>query len=400
MSTTAAPVQTPPASDPLDTMIAMAGLHGASFENFSTVTDPPKEGESQKVLDDKTISDDPAKQLEDIEKPAVTDDKEGEDKPAIEATEKPKEQDEIDRYLAELDKKTQEPETKWSDDAKAALKTKFGTDDPDTLFKEYNELKEQVSAATEKAQQAQAIKERIEGMPYELAQAVQAVADGKPWKPFLEQLSKGITLSKAGKDIDDAVLMNHYKLDKKFSAEQLEAIQSGEADNATKGLWDQYVDMARSKHDESRDAERQAIKAQAESRKAMELAHEKANIAAVAHLKSDPAIAVFAKKDVIDKFISGELETELFYNADGTRKPESLAPMLRAVRHDEIVRRVREGALVEGKTKAEAKAHAKLPGTPGDGAGQRGNPKPSDKKATDGMADIAEMMGLPPLPTS
>lgn len=382
MSTPAVPTQEAPVYDELDTMIAMAGTHDGLGDFKPERITPTEENKPViKELSGEEVVDDPAKQLSE-EKP--------EEKPVTEV-----EGDDVDQYLRNLDKadKVLEP---LSDESKAAFKARLGTDDPDTFVREHNSLKEQLDVANKAAAEARAVKDRFDTMPYELAKALQAVADGKPWKPFLEQLANGITLSKAGKDIDQDVLMDHYGFSKKFNAEQLEAIKSGEADDATKGLYDEYLNIARGKHDESRVSERTAIKDRQEAEKAMVVAHEKATTAAIAHLKTDPAISVFAKRDVIEKFTSGELANELFYNADGTPKPDSLALMLRAMRHDEIVQRVRKGALAEGKAAAEAKAHSKLPGTPDNGAGQRGDPK-AKKGAPNDMSDLASMMGLPDL---
>lgn len=371
-------------------MIAAAGAHGDTYEHHLAEAPP-----AQPAADTPPV---PVQENDGRETPPAADATPA-DKPEIvphpESKEEVKELDEVDKYLAEISKET--PVVNWDDAGKAAFKGTFGEEDPQAFLQKHNTLQEQLGVATEKAQQADAVLKRIGTMPYELAKAMEAVAQGKPYQDYLKQLGTGATLSKAGKDVADEAIMDRY-YPGKFSAEQREAIKDGSADEALKALWDERVEMGREKHDALRDTERSALTAKQEADKAFEAASQKADMAAVAYLKQKPGIAAFASKPIIDKFLSGDLEREVLYNADGTRKPESLALLLQAMNHEKVVARMREGARVQGKTEAELKAHNKLPGTPDPANGHRGSPPqketPIQQQERQALTQVADLMGL------
>jgi len=298
----------------------------------------------------------------------------------------------LDNYLKSLqEEEVQEPAV-WTDEAKKALKGTFGVEDPDAFKQEYSTLKERVSQADEAIERAERIQKNIDSMPYELSQALNAVAEGKPFRPFLEKLAKGVSLSAPAKDVpEDALIDTYYS--KKFTAEQREAIAEG--DEALKGVWDEYVSLARDKHDALRSEERKAIEARGAQAKQMQEAARQADAAAVAYLKNEKALSTFADKGTIDKFLSGDLERELLYNDDGTRKPESFALLLAARHHKSIVDAIRKGALTQGKNEAAHRKHAALPDRPDQGAGKRPPVKEKDDKPTHVSTMLADIMGLP-----
>lgn len=371
---------------------AMSG----DFTNYNGVTDKKApEQESRESIEELSKN----VEVVDGEAPVVdhgldVDDEEGAGEAPDTKAEKPvkKELSALDKYLQNLQEEDVDEPVSWNDDAKKALKSTFGNDDPEALKQEYSTLKERVAQASEAIERAERMQKNIDSMPYELSQALNALAEGKPYQPFLEKLAKGVSLSNPAKDISEEALINTY-YGKKFSAEQMEAISDG--DESLKGVWDEYVTLAREKHDGLRANEQKSIQDRGAQAKQAQEASRQADAAAVAYLKNEKALSTFADKEAIDKFLSGDLERELLYNDDGTRKPESFALLLAARHHKSIVEAIRKGALTQGKNEATHRKHAALQDKPGQGSGKRPPVKQEkDDKSNNVTSMLADVMGL------
>ena len=353
MSTTTQP--TTPAPDPTDA-VAAALMDG----NFV----PETPAQEPKPADEK-----PAE-------PAATEQPAADDNPAEaeQTTEKPTEVDPLDELL---NPPTEEPQA-LDDTTKGTIAKFLGVDDPVKFKEDFAVLQEQVNQFKEKAEQYDAVFKRISEMPYELSKAVQAAAKGEDYKPLLEKLSRGISLSKEAKDIDKVTLVNEH-FPGKFSEEDLEAIKDG--DKTLGAAFDKFHELAAMKHDEARNGEVSRQREFIEQQRAIKEAHERADAAAVAHFKQQGALAKLADPNIINDFLSGKLEEDTLYNADGTKKPEYLTLLAKAKTFDKLVARAREGAKVAGGDERELALRGRMPEQPKSPNGERSQPaKQKDDK--------------------
>jgi hypothetical protein len=339
---------------------------------------PAAEAQEPKTADEK-----PAEKPVDTPTPKS----EASDKPAESAPAKEEKPADIDPLDELLTPPADEPQA--LDDATKGTIAKFlGVDDPIKFKEEVSVLREQVSQFKEKAEQYDAVFDRISKMPYELSKAVQAAANGEDYKPMLEKLSRGISLSKESKDIDKVALVNEH-FPGKFSEEDLEAIKDG--DKSLGAAFDKFHELAAMKHDEARQSEVAKQREFIEQQKAIKEAHQKADAAAVAHFKQQGALAKLADPNIINDFLSGKLEESTLYNADGTKKPEYLTLLAKAMTFDKLVARAREGAKVSGGDERELALRGRMPEQPKSPNGDRSQPPQakSDKQKAEELVQQA-----------
>lgn len=370
MSTTTQP--TTPVADPTDA-VAAALMDG----NFV----PAPAAQEPKPADDKP-ADTPASHPGASDKPA-------ESTPSTD--DKPTDVDPLDELLTPP---ADEPQA-LDDAAKGTIAKFLGVEDPIKFKEEVSVLREQVSQFKEKADQYDAVFERISKMPYELSKAVQAAANGEDYKPMLDKLSRGISLSKESKDIDKVSLVNEH-FPGKFSEEDMEAIKDG--DKSLGAAFDKFHELAAMKHDEARQSEVAKQREFIEQQKAMKEAHQKADASAVAHFKQQGALAKLADPNIINDFLSGKLEESTLYNADGTKKPEYLTLLAKAMTFDKLVARAREGAKVSGGDERELALRGRMPDQPKSPNGDRSQaPKEkSDKQRAEQLVQqaVAEALSM------
>ena len=111
------------------------------------------------------------------------------------------------------------------------------------------------------------------------------------------------------------------------------------------------------------------------------------NVRSVAEMaakaKADPAISALINTDIQSRFEKGNLIEELFYNEDGTLKPESFAHLTKMLNHDTVVARAMKGAAASASMDATLKALDRLPEKPSAGGGEIKQPTPKAQTDTE-----------------
>lgn len=293
--------------------------------------------------------------------------------PAQEEPEVPKELDATDRYLQGLAEET--TPAVLDDTAKALFKTHLGIEDVEAFKTERNTDKQLITEFKGKADAHDAMLDRISKMPFELSRAIEAHAKGEDFRPYLEPLSQGITLSKEAKNIDRYALTKREFPDQ-FTAEELQSIQDGTADDHLEAAFAKFHQLASRNHDGKRTEEVQRIKDGAAQEAAWKEQNDKATAAAIALVSNSKSLSVLATPDLTERFRNGSLEREVLYNADGTRKPEGFALLLKGLHHDTVVDRARKGAQAKGEVDGELEARRRLPTQPAQGPGGRVTTQP------------------------
>jgi len=265
------------------------------------------------------------------------------------------------------------------DAAKAALKAR-GIEDIDAFASEKATISEQLGQYRTKAEQYDVLEKRIAELPLEIGKAINAFRNGEDYTKHLMPLTKGITLSKEGKDIDRFALVDS-RYPNRFSEDQKQAIIDG--DETLKAAHDRFYELAMNEHDtersnmlKGRDAQAQVVSAQRE-------AMSRSIAASIAKAKSDPALSALINADIQSRFEKGTLIEELFYNEDGTHKAESFALLTKMLNHDTVVARAMKGAAASASMDATLKALDRLPEKPSAGGGEIKQPTPKAQTDTE-----------------
>lgn len=254
-----------------------------------------------------------------------------------------------------------EQEPAWPQEALERFKTELGFETPSALKQHLATLTEQGDLLKTKAAEADALKQAIDDFPYELQQAITRQLEGQDGVEYIRTQRAGVSLAKEAKEIDKFKLVE-ARFPGKFSAEQIEAIKEG--DTVLGAAHDRFHELASMEHDGDRakDITRAQAKQKANSLRTEVIAASQS--AAIATFKQNKTLAALVDNAFVEKFRTGQLEREFFYNDDGTYKPEALARFAQISVHDKLVERARAGARTEGKNDALAEAHARLPQTP------------------------------------
>lgn len=311
------------------------------------------------------------------------------------AAAKPEEEGDIyDKALAALDDNGTGV-VPLDDATKAALKAR-GIEDLDALVSEKNSLAEQLGLYKPKAEAHDDLMSRLQTLPPEIGDAIEAHRKGEDYSKALLPLVNGVSAAKEAKRIDKFALVDHY-FPGKFNEEQKQAIKDG--DTTLEGAFDLYHDQAKQKHDARREAFTQAAAQKAAAEKAVAEKTNKAVADAIAHARADKSRAVLLDKKTLDAFQSGRLIDEMFYNEDGTPKPESLALALDAKHHKMLLERARKGAEAKGSAEGATKVMNKLAAGP-NAAGNQRQPTVQqrgsevDEAVRTAQDQIAGMLGL------
>lgn len=319
---------------------------------------------------------------------------------AEEAEEKVDEKREKDIYDTALEALNgeQQPEAKLTDEVKAYLASK-GIEDIDAKLGEFASLTELASQYKGKAESYDQMLTNLANLPAEIGEAITLAGQGEDYTKALIPLTKGVTVSKEGKKIDKYALVDHY-FPNKFSAEQVEAIKGGDADQTLIDAHDLFREQAIERHEARRKNFAEVESARAQENKESAERMSKAVADAIAHVRKDKMRATFLDKKTIDDFTSGKLVNELLYNKDGTPKLESLAHLIDGIHLPKMVERMRAGALAKGRNEGQAKVMSAMTAQPDTKTFERqGSPTPKDngdalKKAVeDGQLAVAAAFG-------
>lgn len=314
--------------------------------------------------------------------------------PAVPAAHEKEEGDIYDKALAALDDNGT-GNVPLDDNTKAALKAR-GIEDLDAYVSEKASLAEQVGMYKAKAEAHDDFMGRLQTLPPEIGEAIEAHRKGEDYSKALLPLINGVSAAKEAKRIDKFALVDHY-FPGKFNEEQKAAIKEG--DTTLEGAFDLFHEQAKMKHDARREAFTQAAAQKAAAEKAITEKTNKAVADAIAHARADKSRAVLLDKKTLDAFQSGRLIDEMFYNEDGTPKPESLALALDAKHHKMLLERARKGAEAKGSAEGATKVMNKLaagPNTAGNQKQQTVQQRGSevDEAVRTAQDQIAGMLGL------
>ena len=301
-----------------------------------------------------------------------------------------------DKALAALDDNGLQAQP-LDDNAKAALKAR-GIEDLDTYVQEGAANKELLAQYKAKVDAHDSLMERLQTLPPEIGEAIEAHRNGDDYSKALLPLVNGVSASKEGKRIDKFAIVDTY-FPGKFSAEQKEMIKDGSADQTLIDAHDLFREQAVAKHDARRESFTNAAKEKAAAEKAVGERTQKAVADAVAFVRADKSLSVLLDKKTLDAFQSGRLIDEMFYNEDGTPKPESLALALAAKHHKMLLERARKGAEVKGDANGQAKVMSKLAAGPNQAGNQKQHVQQQrgsevNEAVTTAQEQIAGMLGL------
>ncbi len=283
------------------------------------------------------------------------------------------------------------------DSTKAALKAR-GIEDIDAFVAERNSLTEQLGLYKPKAEAHDSFMKRIQSLPPEIGEAIQAHGNGEDYTKALLPLINGVSLAKEAKKIDRYALVEH-EFPKKFNAEQIEALKEGTADENLVLAHDVLWEQAKERHDAKRTKYVDAAATKAANEKEFSERSQKAVADAIAHAKADKSRAVLLDKKTLDAFQSGRLIDDMFFDEDGLPTPESLALALDAKHHKMLLERARKGAEVKGAANGASKVMSKLAAGPS----QAGNQKQQtvqqrgsevNEAVANAQEQIAGMLGL------
>lgn len=272
--------------------------------------------------------------------------------------------DPLEAYLNE----GQQTEPEWPKEILERFKGELGFDSPAAIKQHIATLSEQTEQLKTKAQEAEAIRQRIDEFPLELQNAINRQLQGEDGVAYLQSLRQGVSLSKEAKDIAQEKLVEAY-FPGKFTPEQLESIREG--DETLKAAHERFAELAAMEHNAQRTKELGRVEAQQKAYTMQREAREASKAAAVAAFKQNKSLSALVDNAFVSKFQSGQLETELLYNEDGTYRPEALARLAMIGLHDKLVERARAGARTEAKNEALLEATARLPQTPKPGPSER-----------------------------
>lgn len=311
---------------------------------------------------------------------------------------KPVEQegDIYDKALAALDDNGLQSQP-LDDNAKAALKAR-GIEDLDAYVQEGAANKELLAQYKAKVEAHDSLMERLQTLPPEIGEAIEAHRNGDDYSKALLPLVNGVSASKEGKKIDKFAIVDTY-FPGKFSAEQKEMIKDGSADQTLIDAHDLFREQAVAKHDARRESFTNAAKEKAVAQKAVAERTQKAVADAVAFVRADKSLSVLLDKKTLDAFQSGRLIDDTFYTEDGLPTLESLALALRAKHGPMLLERARKGAEAKGDATGQAKVMSKLAAGPNQAGNQKQHVQQQrgsevNEAVTTAQEQIAGMLGL------
>lgn len=289
--------------------------------------------------------------------------------PEAKAPEPPKAQEgqeEVDPYeaaaLASLEGESK-PDV-WTEDAKAALKARFGVDDP-------TEIETRISQAELIKQEYDSIvplKQGLESMPPALKNAFNLAMQGKVEDAlkYVKGIPDGVFMDKEAKHIPSEKLIPMY-LEGKMTEEDFAILKDPDADpdevKAVKAKEKHYRDIAADMHErklaEVRNAQQESAKAQKEAYDN----YVKSVAESLSHAKNTP-LKAFVSKDVEQEIQTGNF-VRRFLKEDGvTPTPEAASLLLKALHYDNMVKAQYNVGYKKGKSEAMLEIANGKPGAP------------------------------------
>jgi hypothetical protein len=256
-------------------------------------------------------------------------------------------------------------ETPWSDEAKAALKSRFGVEDPieiETRLNEAGLIKQEYDALLP-------IKQGIEGLPPAVKNAFSLALSGKPEEAlkYLKELPDGVFMDKEAKHIPSDKLIPMY-LDGKMSKEDFDILKNpSDYDDdvvaAVKLKEKHFRDIAADMHERKLGEVRNAqVEAQAAQKAAYEQ-YNKSVAETIAHAKNTP-LGVFATKEFEQEIHTGSF-VRRFLKEDGvTPTPEGATLLLKALNYDNMVKAQYNVGYKRGKSEGTLDVANGKPGVP------------------------------------
>lgn len=299
-----------------------------------------------------------------------------------------------ERYLAALGAQP-EAAPALDDNAKAALKAR-GIEDLDALLAESSTNKELVTQLRSKAEQYDVLEQRIAELPVEIGKAIASFRKGEDYTKDLLPLTRGISLSKEAKDIDRFALVDS-RYPNRFTEDQKQSILDGTADETLKAAHDRFYELAVNEHNAERGNMLKTRQTQLEAENLRREAMQRSTASAIAYAKKDPAVSALINSDVQSRFEKGTLIDELFYNEDGTYKPEGFALLTKMLNHDTVVARAMKGAAASAAVNGALSVVERLPERPATTGGEINQPTqkpqtPEEKYKSDAMNLVAEAL--------
>jgi hypothetical protein len=253
----------------------------------------------------------------------------------------------------------------WTAEAKAALKSRFGVEDPLELEARINEaglVKQEYDALLP-------IKQGIENLPPAVKNAFSLALSGKPEEAlkYLKELPDGVFMDKEAKHIPSDKLIPMY-LDGKMSKEDFDILKNPsdydeDVVSAVKMKEKHFRDIAADMHERKLGEVRNAqVEAQAAQKAAYEQ-YNKSVAESIAHAKNTP-LGVFATKEFEQEIHTGQF-VRRFLKEDGvTPTTEGATLLLKALNYDNMVKAQYNVGYKRGKSEGTLDVANGKPGAP------------------------------------
>jgi hypothetical protein len=256
-------------------------------------------------------------------------------------------------------------EVQWTDDAKAALKARFGVEDPIELETRINEaqlLKQEYDALLP-------IKQGLEALPPALKNAFSVAMSGKTEEAlkYLKELPDGVFMNKEAKSIPSDKLIPMY-LEGKMSKDDFEILKNpSDYDEdvvaAVKLKEKHFRDIASDMHERKLSEVRSA---QEQAQVAQKQAYEQyvKNVAETISHAKNTTLKAFVTKEFEQEIHTGSFVRRLLQEDGVTPTPEAATLLLKALSYDNMVKAQYNVGYKRGKSEGTLDAANGKPGVP------------------------------------
>jgi len=274
---------------------------------------------------------------------------------------------EVDPYEAAVEASLQgeaQPDP-WTPEAKAALKSRFGVEDPLELETRINEA----ALVKQEYDEMVPIKQGLESMPPALKNAFAFAMNGKTEEAlkYLKEIPEGVFMDKEAKHIPSDKLIPMY-LEGKMTKDDFDILKNPhdhdeDVVTAVKAKEKHYRDIAADMHERKLSEVRTAQEQMQQAQKQAYEQYNKSVAETIAHAKNTPFKA-FVTKEVEQEIHTGSF-VRRFLKEDGvTPTPEAATLLLKALNYDNMAKAQYNVGYKRGKSEGTLDVANGKPGAP------------------------------------
>ena len=314
---------------------------------------------------------------------------------AAEAAVKPEDEFVIESDLfggkKSLVKKEEAPETPFSleEGPMSFFKENFGVEDAASIPAKMLELKEQAEKFNPVNQRLQGVETMFKNMDPNLYKAVQAHVNGQDWKPIVNE--NVIDYSKTFEEVNIENLVESYHPGK-ITKEDWDEYKDPDGDESVKRVVQTMIDSSKTLFNTNKSTftlkNEQAI---LDAQNQQAAFSESVNSAKAAFQERYPEMKPSLLTEIEQEFKNSTF-TNIFYNADGTLKPDAFDRLAMAKHGGHLVEQYREIAERKANSKAKEDVLSRSSGTPT--APRGGVSTDNNQIRPEVQAEIDELMKL------